>query len=159
MTSYELLVNCGFGLTYPFKPTEEEAYFCSGVTNNTTSCQYYIGCEIIYEWKSYTVTFNDSHLSGTHKTHILSLEIDEEKCQHTAINFEEEITDSFHESFTFNEEDETMTTNFGNVWDMYQDKEVMRIKYSVKSWDEKKIVLEGTKMEKECLYTSNIILE
>lgn len=122
--------------------------------NCTISCNEY--CAKSFEWISYEVDFNATTMTGTHN-YLLITPVFENGVQ--AGEEQSNETDHFTSSWTYNEDDETLTANFGDVYSFFDGQDFLNFPFSVVSYSETEIVLSGNIVEQGCELILDIVLK
>ncbi|MBK6266957.1 hypothetical protein JKA74_18075 [Marivirga sp. S37H4] len=114
-------------------------------------------CGLQYEWLNYEANFTSSNLIGTHTFKKQTPIFDENG--NTGEYEEENGSEVFTNSWLFNNDDNILTTNFGDVYNLFDGQDLLTFNFEIISAEVDKIVLKGQKNEQGCTLTIDIVLE
>lgn len=133
---------------------------CSACPEDDPDCTIVCGdeyCGLKYEWLKYEANFTSSNLVGTHLYKEYTPIFNEEG--NTGEFEEEDGTMVFTNPWSFNEEDNILTANFGDVYGFFDGADLLTFDFEIVSTEVDKIVLKGQKSEQGCTLTLDVVLE
>jgi hypothetical protein len=153
IAKYVTQISCGGMPGFDFDPTEE-AWWCMGSEKNECDSEDY--CTYATQWEEYLVKFLPSIMNGTFSFNTLEAVV-EEGCFDGYQD--SQSSTQIENPWSYNASEKILTVNFGNIFDLFDDGNIMNMDYQILSWSESNIEMKAEVEMQGCKITSIINLD